>query len=88
MGTVNIYNILAATAATHARGVERKQIAEGVKALSHVPGRFQRVDAGQPFTVNSIFDVNQDGNLTDRLDSTTGLQVTGNRAQPKAERRC
>jgi len=32
---------------------------------------------GQPFTVNSIFDVNLDGNLTDRLDTTTGLLVTG-----------
>jgi hypothetical protein len=37
---------------------------------------------GQPFTVNSIFDVNLDGNLTDRLDNTTGLVVTGDRRQP------
>ena len=42
-------------------------------------GRFQ---TGQPFTVNSTFDVNLDGNLTDRLDTTTGLVVTGNRRQP------
>lgn len=37
---------------------------------------------GQPFTVNSIFDVNLDGNLTDRLDNTNGLEVTGDRRQP------
>lgn len=37
---------------------------------------------GQPFTVNSIFDVNLDGNLTDRLDNTTGLVVTGDRRHP------
>ena len=37
---------------------------------------------GQPFTVNSIFDVNLDGNLTDRLNSTSGIRVTGDRAQP------
>ncbi|MFN2578957.1 MAG: TonB-dependent receptor domain-containing protein [Pyrinomonadaceae bacterium] len=37
---------------------------------------------GQPFTVNTIFDVNLDGNLTDRLDNTNGLVVTGNRRQP------
>ncbi len=37
---------------------------------------------GQPFTVNSIFDVNLDGNLTDRLDTTQGLIVTGERRQP------
>ncbi len=42
-------------------------------------GRFQ---TGQPFTVNSIYDVNLDGNLTDRLNSTNGLVVTGNRRQP------
>lgn len=37
---------------------------------------------GQPFTVNSIFDVNLDGNLTDRLNSTSGIIVTGDRSQP------
>jgi Carboxypeptidase regulatory-like domain len=42
-------------------------------------GQFQ---TGQPFTVNSIFDVNLDGNLTDRLDNIEGLVVTGDRAQP------
>lgn len=42
-------------------------------------GRFQ---TGQPFTVNSVFDVNLDGNLTDRLNSLSGIQVTGNRRQP------
>ena len=42
-------------------------------------GQFQ---TGQPFTVNSLFDVNQDGNLTDRLNNTSGIQVTGNNSQP------
>jgi hypothetical protein len=28
---------------------------------------------GQPFTVNSAFDINRDGNLTDRLNTTDGL---------------
>lgn len=42
-------------------------------------GTFQ---TGQPFTVNSIFDVNLDGNLTDRLNSTTGIVETGDRSQP------
>jgi len=37
---------------------------------------------GQPFTVNSIYDVNLDGNLTDRLDTTDGIVVTGDRGQP------
>src|SRR5256885_6512775 len=42
-------------------------------------GQFQ---TGQPFTVNSIFDVNLDGNLTDRLDNTNGIVVTGSAQQP------
>ncbi|HEX8129180.1 MAG TPA: TonB-dependent receptor, partial [Pyrinomonadaceae bacterium] len=37
---------------------------------------------GQPFTVNSIYDVNLDGNLTDRLNTTNGLTRTGDRRQP------
>jgi hypothetical protein len=37
---------------------------------------------GQPFTVNSIFDVNLDGNLTDRLDNLNGIEATGDRRQP------
>lgn len=42
-------------------------------------GRFR---TGQPYTVNSIIDVNLDGNLTDRLDNTGGLAITGNGRQP------
>ena len=42
-------------------------------------GRFY---SGQPFTVNSIIDVNQDGNLTDRLNTVDGLLVTDNGEQP------
>ncbi len=51
VGTVNVYNILCASAAALARGCTLEQIREGIAALNHVPGRFQRVDAGQPFTV-------------------------------------
>lgn len=51
IGRVNVYNILSAAAACYARGCKAQAIASGVAALSHVPGRFQRVDCGQPFTV-------------------------------------
>jgi len=40
------------------------------------------LQTGQPFTVNSIFDVNLDGNLTDRLNTNDGLVVTNDRRQP------
>jgi UDP-N-acetylmuramoyl-L-alanyl-D-glutamate--2,6-diaminopimelate ligase len=51
IGRVNVYNILAAAAASFARGCPSDAIARGVDSLTHVPGRFQRVDCGQPFTV-------------------------------------
>ncbi|HEV2469414.1 MAG TPA: UDP-N-acetylmuramoyl-L-alanyl-D-glutamate--2,6-diaminopimelate ligase [Candidatus Sulfotelmatobacter sp.] len=51
IGRVNVYNILAASAACYARGCKASAIARGIAALTHVPGRFQRVDCGQPFTV-------------------------------------
>ena len=51
IGRVNVYNILAAAAACFARGCSSDAIARGVGALTHVPGRFERVDCGQPFTV-------------------------------------
>ena len=51
IGRVNVYNILAAAAAAFARNCPPEAIAGGVERLARVPGRFERVDAGQPFTV-------------------------------------
>jgi UDP-N-acetylmuramoyl-L-alanyl-D-glutamate--2,6-diaminopimelate ligase len=50
-GRVNVYNVLAASAATYARGCSLDQIANGVGVLKRVPGRFESVDEGQPFSV-------------------------------------
>jgi len=51
IGRVNVYNILAAAATGYARGCQSDSIVEGVRNLARVPGRFERVDCGQPFTV-------------------------------------
>jgi UDP-N-acetylmuramoyl-L-alanyl-D-glutamate--2,6-diaminopimelate ligase len=51
IGTVNVYNILAASAAAYARNCPTAAIAKGIFDLARVPGRFERVDCGQPFTV-------------------------------------
>src|ERR1700735_1558910 len=51
IGRVNVYNILAAVGACFARGCSLEAISRGVESLTHVPGRFERVDCGQPFTV-------------------------------------
>ena len=50
-GEVNILNLLAAFTAAHARGIAFDQLLSAVPHLRPVPGRFQPVDAGQPFTV-------------------------------------
>jgi UDP-N-acetylmuramoyl-L-alanyl-D-glutamate--2,6-diaminopimelate ligase len=50
-GEVNILNLLAALTAAHARGVAFADLVEFIPQLKPVPGRFQSVDAGQPFTV-------------------------------------
>ncbi|MGA2646072.1 MAG: UDP-N-acetylmuramoyl-L-alanyl-D-glutamate--2,6-diaminopimelate ligase [Candidatus Sulfotelmatobacter sp.] len=51
IGRVNVYNILAAAGACYARGCGFQAIAAGIDQLACVPGRFERVDCGQPFTV-------------------------------------
>lgn len=51
IGRVNVYNILAAAGAAYARGCKAAAIAAGIDELACVPGRFERVDCGQPFTV-------------------------------------
>jgi UDP-N-acetylmuramoyl-L-alanyl-D-glutamate--2,6-diaminopimelate ligase len=48
---VNVHNILAASAAAYARGCPAEAIANGIAKLARVPGRFERVDCAQPFTV-------------------------------------
>ena len=50
-GHVNVLNLLAASVAGMARGLSLGQIAEAAPKLHPVPGRFEAVDAGQPFTV-------------------------------------
>ncbi len=51
IGRVNVYNIMAAAGAAYARGCATLAIANGIDKLSSVPGRFERVECEQPFTV-------------------------------------
>ena len=50
-GHINVLNILAASGAALSYGIDLATIARGVKALRAVPGRFERIDCGQPFLV-------------------------------------
>ena len=51
IGRVNVYNILAAAGAAYGRGCKSEAIAKGIASLTRVPGRFERVECDQPFTV-------------------------------------
>jgi UDP-N-acetylmuramoyl-L-alanyl-D-glutamate--2,6-diaminopimelate ligase len=50
-GHFNVANALGALAAADALGVDLDTAVAGLEGLAGVPGRFERVDAGQPFTV-------------------------------------
>jgi UDP-N-acetylmuramoyl-L-alanyl-D-glutamate--2,6-diaminopimelate ligase len=49
IGDFNIANMLAAAGAALALGVKPAAIAAGVRATTGIPGRMERIDAGQPF---------------------------------------
>ncbi len=51
LGRVNVLNLIAASAAAYARNVELSAVVHAAAGLDKVPGRFERVDVGQPFTV-------------------------------------
>ena len=48
-GPFNVANALAAIAALTAAGIDPQTAADGVAAVPGVPGRLERVDAGQPY---------------------------------------
>ena len=51
VGTFNVSNCLAACATALQAGIAPDAIERGLSELNAVPGRFESVDAGQPFTV-------------------------------------
>jgi UDP-N-acetylmuramoyl-L-alanyl-D-glutamate--2,6-diaminopimelate ligase len=50
-GSFNLENALGAAAAARALGIDDDAIRLGIEAVRGVPGRFEPVDEGQPFTV-------------------------------------
>jgi UDP-N-acetylmuramoyl-L-alanyl-D-glutamate--2,6-diaminopimelate ligase len=51
VGQINVYNILAAYATGLTHGLAPDEIAKGIARCQAVPGRFERIDEGQPFLV-------------------------------------
>lgn len=50
-GEFNVYNVMAAVAIALAEKIDKKIIVETLNGFDGVPGRFQLVEAGQPYTV-------------------------------------
>lgn len=50
-GRMNVYNVLAAWAAALTCGISPELIARGIGQCRSVPGRFEKVEEGQPFLV-------------------------------------
>jgi UDP-N-acetylmuramoyl-L-alanyl-D-glutamate--2,6-diaminopimelate ligase len=51
IGQINIWNILAAAGVGLSYGLDLATISRGIAACHAVPGRFERIDCGQPFLV-------------------------------------
>jgi len=51
LGAFNVENVLGAVAGARLLGVPDDAIVAGIRALENVPGRMERVDEGQPFSI-------------------------------------
>jgi UDP-N-acetylmuramoyl-L-alanyl-D-glutamate--2,6-diaminopimelate ligase len=76
VGRINVYNILAAVGAGVALHLSPEVIATGIAQLSAVPGRFERVDLGQPFMVFVDY-AHTDDALRNLLATAKGLNPDG-----------
>ena len=76
VGQPNVYNILAATGAGVALALPLDVIARGVAQLSAVPGRFERIEVGQPFLVVVDY-AHTDDALRNLLATATKLNPGG-----------
>ena len=50
-GNFNCYNVVAALATGVALGLDLEPICKGIEAVDNIPGRFERIELGQDFTV-------------------------------------
>jgi len=78
LGRPNAYNVLAAMAAALSLRIEMPSIEAGLAALENVPGRFERVKAGQPFLV-AVDYAHTDDALRNLLATARGLLAPGAR---------
>ena len=75
VGEHNVYNMLAAVGVGLHEQVPPNAIREGIRSVVNVPGRFERVEAGQGFTV--VVDYAHTEDALDRLLATAQALKTG-----------
>ena len=76
IGRYNVSNILAALAVTASQGIAPEAMQKGVRRVQAVPGRMERINRGQPFTV--IVDFAHTPNALDNA-LRTARDLTGGR---------
>jgi UDP-N-acetylmuramoyl-L-alanyl-D-glutamate--2,6-diaminopimelate ligase len=74
VGKINVYNILLASTVALTHGLTPEEIQEGLKALSAVAGRFERVEEGQPFMVVVDY-AHTDDALRNVISAARGLKA-------------
>ena len=72
LGRFNVENALAAATAARALGIDEGTIKRGIEAVERVPGRFDRIDEGQSFTVLVDY-AHTPGALESALDAARAL---------------
>ncbi len=78
-GSFNVSNALAAIAVTNALGIDKEFIKKGLKNLSFVPGRMEKIEAGQNFDV--FIDYAHDGpSMTAALNAAQEMSSHGGSA--------
>jgi UDP-N-acetylmuramoyl-L-alanyl-D-glutamate--2,6-diaminopimelate ligase len=76
LGRANLMNLLAATATAIGVGIPAEAIRSGIRRLTVVPGRFEKIDEGQPFLVVVDY-AHTDDALRNILEAAR--ELTGNR---------
>lgn len=74
VGEHNVYNVLAAIGVALQEGLPLDVIADGIRQVANVPGRFERVEAGQPFTIVVDYAHTEDA-LVRLLDAASALKT-------------
>ncbi|HLF17314.1 MAG TPA: UDP-N-acetylmuramoyl-L-alanyl-D-glutamate--2,6-diaminopimelate ligase [Candidatus Omnitrophota bacterium] len=77
VGYYNVYNILAAVAVAVSQGINLDKIKRGVEHLKNVPGRLERVECGQDFTIFIDYAHTQDAleNVLTALRATSDARI-------------